>query len=113
MTFESGRKKTGGKKKGTSNKATANAREAIAAFVNNNTHRLERLLDEIEANSPKDAFDAITKVMEYHLPKLARSDNTIEHSVDDTLAGILLDIDGRSANLPREDNIKNDVTKGE
>jgi len=103
MGFQKGHKKVGGKKKGVPNKATTTAREAIAAFVNNNTGRLERLLDEIEADSPKDAFDAITKVMEYHLPKLARSENTVEHSVDDKLADILTDIDGRSAGIPGAD----------
>lgn len=82
-----------GRRKGVPNKSTTLAREAIAAFVDANTPRLERLLDKIEQGlvkkdkdgeilgylvepDPKGAFDAITKVMEYHLPKLARVDNT-------------------------------------
>lgn len=64
-----------GRKKGVPNKSTTMAREAIAKFVDNNTGRLEGWLDEIAADSPKDAFDCVAKIMEYHLPKIAR----VEH----------------------------------
>jgi hypothetical protein len=56
------------------NKATTASREAIAAFVNKNTARLERLLDKIEQESAKDAFNCIMSVVEYHVPKLQRTD---------------------------------------
>lgn len=74
-----------GRGKGVPNKSTTLAREAIATFVDNNTHRLERLLDKIEEDSAKDAFDAITKVMEYHLPKLARTDTNLTGNVTTTI----------------------------
>jgi len=63
-----------GRKKGVPNAATTNAREAIAAFVEGNVDRLERLLDKIEEESPAKAFDCIMSVCEYHIPKLARSE---------------------------------------
>lgn len=65
-----------GRPKGKPNKATRTAREAIAAFVEGNTERLERLLDRIEEENAKAAFDCIMAVIEYHIPKLARTELT-------------------------------------
>lgn len=61
------------------NKSTALAREAIASFVDGNAHRLSGWLDKIAANpkqGPKVAFDAFMSVVEYHVPKLARTEMT-------------------------------------
>lgn len=66
-----------GRPKGVPNKATATAREAIAAFVEANTERLNGLLDGIEeTKGPQAAFEAIMSVVEYHIPKLARTEMT-------------------------------------
>jgi len=72
---EKTRKKTGGRSAGTPNKSTAVAREAIARFVDGNSHKLQEWLDEIAMNEklgPKVAFDCFMQVAEYHVPKLAR-----------------------------------------
>jgi len=64
-----------GRKQGSVNKSTAMAREAIAVFVDGNSHKLQEWLDEIAANEkhgPKVAFDCFMQVAEYHVPKLAR-----------------------------------------
>ncbi len=74
MPFEKGRKKTGGKKRGYTFDETKQAQEAIANLVNLNTPNMIKWLDEIAQNNPKDAFDCLVKIMEYHLPKLNRSD---------------------------------------
>ena len=42
-------RKTGGRAPGTPNKATADARQAIAAFVDGNAHRLTEWLDQVAA----------------------------------------------------------------
>lgn len=63
-----------GRPKGAVNKATANAREAIAAFVDGNAHRLTEWLDRIAADNPKAAFDCFQSVVEYHIPKLQRTE---------------------------------------
>lgn len=66
-----------GRQKGTPNKATANARAAIAVFVDGNTERLQGWLDQIaETDGPKAAFQCLMDVMEYHVPKLARTEVT-------------------------------------
>jgi len=72
---EKTRKKTGGRVAGVPNKSTALAREAIAKFVDGNSHKLQEWLEEIAMNEklgPKVAFDCFMQVAEYHVPKLAR-----------------------------------------
>ena len=82
-TVEKTRQKTGGRVAGVPNKSTALAREAIAKFVDGNSHKLQEWLDEIAMNEklgPKVAFDCFMQVAEYHVPKLART----EHTGDET-----------------------------
>lgn len=65
-----------GRPKGVPNKSTANAREAIARFVDGNSERLQGWLDEIakdEKQGPKAAMQCFLEVLEYHVPKLART----------------------------------------
>lgn len=70
-------KKTGGRAKGTPNVATANARQAIANFVDGNAHRLQGWLDRIaEDDGPQAAIDCFNSLVEYHVPKLARTELT-------------------------------------
>jgi hypothetical protein len=72
----------GGSRKGIPNKSTAMAREAIARFVDGNAGRLQEWLDQI-ADDPKHgpaaAFDRFMDVVEYHIPKLARTEHTGEN----------------------------------
>lgn len=68
---------SGGSRRGIPNKSTARAKEALAAFVDNNADRLQGWLDQIaEVEGPKEAFRAFTDLLEYHVPKLARTEHT-------------------------------------
>ena len=72
-------RKTGGRTKNTPNVATATAREAIARLVDGNTHRLEGWLDQIADDpdlGPMAAWRCMMDVLEYHIPKLARTELT-------------------------------------
>lgn len=88
-----GKKYGGGSRKGVPNRATADARAAIALFVDDNAHRLQGWLDAIadgvkgpldeEGNEtylvdpdPQKAFELFQSVIEYHVPKLARTEHT-------------------------------------
>jgi hypothetical protein len=85
-----GTPKTGGRGKGVANRATLAAREAIAQFVDGNAHRLQAWLDEIADGKrddddkfivqpdPVKAFELFQSVIEYHVPKLARTEVTGE-----------------------------------
>jgi hypothetical protein len=77
-----------GRPKGVPNKSTAMAREAIAQFVEGNAHKMQEWLEQVaigvknEDNkfivlpNPEKAFGMLQSVMEYHLPKLARTEHT-------------------------------------
>jgi hypothetical protein len=79
-----------GRKAGAVNKSTAMAREAIAQFVDGNAHKMQEWLEQVAEGvkndekkfvvlpNPERAFNMLQSVMEYHLPKLART----EHSGD-------------------------------
>jgi hypothetical protein len=59
------------------NKTTTLAREAIAKLVDGNAHRLEGWLQEIaqdEKHGPVVAWRCFMDVVEYHIPKLARTE---------------------------------------
>ena len=79
--------KTGGRAPGTPNKATLEAKQAIASFVDGNAHRLTGWLDQVADGIPKTdedgywvqpnpakAFELFQSVVEYHIPKLARTE---------------------------------------
>ena len=71
--------KGAGRPLGSPNKSTALAREAIARFVDSNSHKLQEWLDSIANDpkyGPKQAFDCFMQVAEYHVPKLARTEHT-------------------------------------
>lgn len=89
-----------GRLPGVPNKATADARAAIAKFVDGNAHRLQKWLDEVAEGkpmlgadgqqlfdddgrpmwivppNPEKAHNMFQSVIEYHVPKLARSELT-------------------------------------
>lgn len=68
-----------GRPKGIPNKSTMLAREAIAQLVDGNASRLQAWLDAIandEKHGPAVAFKLLMDVMEYHIPKLARTEHT-------------------------------------
>jgi hypothetical protein len=77
-----------GRPKGTPNKTTATARQAFATLVEGSAPKMEEWLysvangiqDEdtgkwIVSPDPKGALDLLTKIAEYHVPKLARTEH--------------------------------------
>jgi hypothetical protein len=70
-----------GRPKGVPNKATKDVKEAIARFAEGNVHKLEEWLETIAYGDgdqvkpdPAKAADLYMKVIEYHIPKLARTE---------------------------------------
>jgi hypothetical protein len=91
MTIKQQTNNPKGRPKGSPNKSTAMAREAIAQFVEGNAHKMQEWLEQVAIGvknddnkfivlpNPEKAFGMLQSVMEYHLPKLART----EHSGDE------------------------------
>lgn len=74
MPFKKGE---GGRAKGQINKATKDAREAIARLVDHNAERMQGWLDQIaETDGPMAAWKCMNDVIEYHIPKLSRTELT-------------------------------------
>lgn len=74
-TFKKGEKRPGQGKRGPS-KTTVNARAAIALLVEGNLERMQSWLDSIaEEEGPLKAWQCMTDVIEYHIPKLARTEH--------------------------------------
>jgi len=71
-----------GRPKGSPNKATAAVREAIAVFAEGNAHKLQEWLDDVAMGvggnrpDPAKAADLYLRAIEYHIPKLARTELT-------------------------------------
>lgn len=68
--------KTGGRKAGVGNKTTVDVRNAIALIAQNNAGNFARWLNEVADEDPAKAADLYLKAIEYHIPKLARSETT-------------------------------------
>ena len=107
--LEKGRQRApgAGRKPGVPNRATSEAREAIAAFVDGNAHRLQKWLDQIADGvqdpmtaeyvvppNPEKAFSLFQTVIEYHVPKLARTEvsgpegGPVEQSISLNVVGV-------------------------
>ena len=66
-----------GRKVGSKDKSSKAAREMIAGFVDGNSQRLQMWLEEIyERDGPKAAFACFSDLIEYHVPKLSRTEVT-------------------------------------
>ena len=76
-----------GRPAGVPNRSTSMAREAIAKFVEGNAHKMEEWLIAVAEGkqdpktqkwlippNPEKAFGMLQTVMEYHVPKLARTE---------------------------------------
>lgn len=68
------KEKTGGRTKGTPNVATRDVRQAIAVFAEGNIHRLPGWLDAVAEKDPAKAAELFMRLLEYHIPKLARTE---------------------------------------
>ncbi len=75
MPFKKGQSgNINGRPKGRENVTTTKVREAIAKFADGNVDRLTEWLEKIAVDDPKGAADLYLKVIEYHIPKLARTE---------------------------------------
>ena len=67
-----------GRPKGSVNRDTAHVKEAISAFVQKNSARVDELFGQLCQEDPGKALQIYFGAAEYVLPKLARTENTTE-----------------------------------
>lgn len=65
-----------GRKKGTPNRVTKDVREAIARLAESTVDQVAVWLKAVAAEDPAKALDLWLKMIEYHVPKLARTEMT-------------------------------------
>ncbi len=70
-----------GRRKGVPNKVTADVRAAIARFAEGNVESLQDWLERVAKKDPARAADIYLRVLEYHVPRLARTEHTGEIGV--------------------------------
>lgn len=81
-------KKTGpkyGKKssrKGVPNKVTKDMREAFQGLIEDNTDKMQGLLDRVAQHDPAKALEIIHKFSDFFLPKLTRTEYTDTTSIE-------------------------------
>ena len=71
-----------GRPKGVQNKVTKDTREAFKVLVEDNTGKFQGWLDKIAETNPAKAFELLTNVAEYVLPKLSRTEVTADLKVE-------------------------------
>ena len=71
-----GIKTGGGSRQGKPNKSTQDVREAIALIAQRNVGNFEIWLGQVATEDPGKAAELFLKAIEYHIPKLARSEIT-------------------------------------
>ena len=77
MPFEKGHKKIGGRKEGSTNKKTAQWETFAEYCLNGGLERFEQELNSLEG---KQFVDAFLTLLEYHKPKLSRTE--LKHEGD-------------------------------
>lgn len=67
-----GKKTGGGSRAGSPNKTTKDVREAMAVFCQSNVDQISEWLKEVD--DPAKRIDLFLRALEYHVPKLARTE---------------------------------------
>lgn len=75
-----------GRRKGVANKATSDVRAVIAVVASRNADKINGWLDRIGRKNPAKALDLYLRMLEYHIPKLTRTE-----VVDDKPLGRVID----------------------
>lgn len=65
-----------GRPKGATNKTTRDVRRAIALLAEKNVHRVDGWLERVARDDPARACEIFLRAIEYHIPKLTRTELT-------------------------------------
>lgn len=68
-------------RKGIPNKTTSRVKDAIALLAEQNVDNMQLWLEEVAKENKLEALKFMLSLMEYNIPKLARTENTTKMSV--------------------------------
>lgn len=77
MPFKTGKEKTGGRRKGTPNAVSLTLREQVQNLLES---QCEQILADLETLEAKDRVNAWIKLLDFALPKLQRTETTVDLS---------------------------------
>lgn len=80
--FKKGHAKRGGRTKGTPNKMDTDAKILTEKLVDYGLRNAKRWLEQVAQQNPARALEALTKLMEYRLPKLSKTDTNVQGGVE-------------------------------
>ncbi len=69
MAAKKGHEKVGGRKAGTPNRTTKEARELFNVIMSGQVSNIELALNKVYAENPSKYLDAISKLLQYFIPK--------------------------------------------
>jgi hypothetical protein len=69
MAAKKGHEKVGGRKAGTPNRTTKEARELVNVIMSGQVSNIEPALNKVYAENPSKYLDAISKLLQYFIPK--------------------------------------------
>lgn len=75
-----------GSRKGIPNRTTQKVRDAVACIADNNIDKVQKWLEDIK--DPKQRLELFIRLLEYHIPKLARTELTGEDGGEIKIARI-------------------------
>jgi hypothetical protein len=78
MAGKGGYREGSGRPKGVPNKVTSKAREALQQLIDEHSENLGKWITEVAAEDPARALEIFAKLAEYTMPKLARTETTLE-----------------------------------
>jgi len=82
MPAPKGNKYSPGRPKGVPNKTTTKIKEAYQKLLEDNLDNMSQWLAQIAAENPDKAVDLMLKLSEYLIPKLARTETSLEGGLE-------------------------------
>lgn len=100
MAFQKGNKLATGRPKGALNRSTEMMKLSLARAANNTLNTIAEDLEKIRKKDPERAIELSLKMMEYVLPKLARTE--VKAEIDQRIQSINVNITQKVIDEPRD-----------
>jgi hypothetical protein len=100
MAFQKGNKLATGRPKGALNRSTEQMKVTLARAANNTLNTIAEDLEKIRKKDPERAIELSLKMMEYVLPKLARTE--VKAEIEQRIHQISVNVTQKIVDEPRD-----------